>query len=221
MVLLFGENMKCSLCKIKAEAFYREKKKEYFKCGNCRGILLAPEFFLDEREEKARYETHNNDPKDVRYQKFVSPVVNSVVESFPPDRKGLDFGCGTGPVIQYLLSRRGFEVELYDPFFKKNASVLRDKYDFIVCCEVIEHFHRPAEEFARLFALLRPGGKLFCMTDLYGDETDFGAWYYKNDPTHVFFYHKQTVQVIGEKFGFSGWRVENRLIVFERGTIEN
>jgi hypothetical protein len=44
--------------------------------------------------EKAPYQPHNNHPKDVCYQKFVSAIVKRVIESFSTDRKGLNFGCG-------------------------------------------------------------------------------------------------------------------------------
>ncbi len=209
--------IKCNLCRNEAEFFHAGAFGEYFRCGRCGGISLAPEFFPDARAEKARYETHHNDPLDKRYQKFVAPIVDEIVRSFSADKKGLDFGCGTGPVIQYLLDRKGFSVELYDPFFNTDRSVLADHYDFIACCEVIEHFHRPAGEFARLFDLLNPGGGLFCMTHFYDGETDFKNWYYKDDPTHVFFYCEQTIRYICENSGFADWRIENRLVVFEKG----
>lgn len=209
--------MKCSLCQGDAIFFYAGAGGEYFRCCRCRAIFLSPEFFLDEREEKARYETHNNDPQDIRYQKFVFPIVNGVLDSFSINQKGLDFGCGTGPVIKHLLQQKGFSVDLYDPFFRNNQSVFSKNYDFIVCCEVIEHFHQPAKEFSRLFELLNTGGRLFCMTDFYKDELDFENWYYKDDPTHVFFYHKQTIRFICENFGFADYRMDNRLIVFEKG----
>lgn len=209
--------IKCSLCRADAGYFYSGRNGDYFRCARCRGISLSPENFPDEKTEKARYETHNNDVSDVRYQKFVSPIVNEIVNSFSVNHKGLDFGCGTGPVIQYLLNQKGFSINLYDPFFRNNQSVLTKKYDFIACCEVIEHFHQPDREFQLLFSLLKPGGKLFCMTDFYGDDTDFEGWNYKEDPTHVFFYHSDTTEFIRENFGFVKCQIENRLVVFDKG----
>jgi 2-polyprenyl-3-methyl-5-hydroxy-6-metoxy-1,4-benzoquinol methylase len=47
---------------------------------------------------------------------------------------------------------------LFDPLFFPDPEPLGDLYDFITCTETIEHFHRPAEEFARLDRMLRPGG---------------------------------------------------------------
>jgi SAM-dependent methyltransferase len=208
--------MKCSLCQTDADFFYRGRIGEYSRCPVCRGIFLSPEYFLDASEEKSRYETHNNDVTDLRYQKFVTPMVDEIVNSFSTNHKGLDFGCGTGPVIEHLLRQKGFSVDLYDPFFRNNQSVLTKKYDFIACCEIIEHFQKPDREFQLLFSLLNPGGKLFCMTDFYRDNTDFKNWNYKEDATHVFFYHKDTLKFILENFGFVSHQVKNRLVIFEK-----
>jgi hypothetical protein len=68
-------------------------------------------------EEKERYLTHNNDITDPRYQKFVQPVVNAVMENFSTASKGLDFGAGAGPVAAEVLGGKGYSVKLYDPFF--------------------------------------------------------------------------------------------------------
>ena len=57
-------------------------------------------------------------------------------------------------------------------------------------------------------------GKLYCMTDLYDKSINFHKWYYKNDSTHVFIYHKNTIHWIKEKFGFSNVTIEGRLITF-------
>ncbi|MEK7377224.1 MAG: class I SAM-dependent methyltransferase, partial [Candidatus Margulisiibacteriota bacterium] len=159
---------------------------------------------------------HNNDIEDREYQNSVAPIVKAVSASFSTQCRGMDFGCGQNSVIKHLLQKEGFALDLYDPFFKDDKSILSNKYDFITCCEVIEHFHHPAKEFKLLSCLLKPGGKLYCMTDLYKDDTDFEKWYYKNDKTHVFFYHPETVRYIKENFGFEDYRIENRLIVFNK-----
>jgi hypothetical protein len=91
---------------------------------------------------------------------------------------------------------------------------LESKYDYIACCEVVEHFYDPFREFKKLKDLLNPGGKLYCMTELYDQNTDFRAWYYKNDPTHVFFYSPCAISWIKEQFNFKEAKIEGRLIVF-------
>ena len=83
---------------------------------------------------------------------------------------------------------------LYDIFYHPEDSVLECSYDFICATEVVEHLHRPGEELARLWALLRPGGYLGIMTKLVQDEQAFARWHYKNDPTHVSFFSRRSWQ---------------------------
>ena len=103
---------------------------------------------------------------------------------------------------------------LYDPFFNDNQESLKQAYDYIACSEVIEHFGSPAKEFFLLRSRLKPGGALFCLTRLYEEGIDFSAWFYKNDPTHRFFYSRQALEWIKVKFDFSSLEIEGRLISF-------
>jgi SAM-dependent methyltransferase len=185
---------------------------EFHTCQNCAGIFRAAAFLPTPEAEKSRYETHNNDIHDPRYQQFVSPITQAVLAGFTKHHQGLDFGAGTGPVISYLLQKQGYDIQQYDPFFHPAPELLRATYDYIVCCEVIEHFQHPDKEFELLRKLLKPNGSLFCMTVVYEESIDFGSWYYKNDPTHVFFYRSETLRWIKNQFGFSSLQIENRLI---------
>jgi ubiquinone/menaquinone biosynthesis C-methylase UbiE len=106
-------------------------------------------------------------------------------------------------------------MSLWDPFFHSDESVLNNRYDFIVCCETIEHFYNPLEEFELMITLLKPGGKLCCMSELLPKDMSFNDWYYKNDPTHVIFYSEENLKWIKENVGFSEVRIDGRLIVFE------
>lgn len=117
-------------------------------------------------------------------------------------------------MISKLLQDDGFNVNQYDPFFHDTPELLDNRYDYIVCCEVIEHFHDPYHEFKRLNDLLSPEGNLFCMTFRYSDDIDFDRWGYKNDPTHTFFYQNETLEWIKDEFGFSSLKIDNRLIEF-------
>jgi hypothetical protein len=201
----------CPLCRTQSPAYF---KKKYFCCPECSGIFMATQFQLTPEKEKSRYETHNNDVNDRGYQSFVEPIVNSVMSAFSPDQRGLDFGAGPGPVIASLLTTKGYNIALYDPFFHNNTGLLQQTYDYIVCCEVIEHFYQPAEEFRRLHNLLKTGGRLICMTLLYNEKTDFSSWFYKNDETHVFFYQAATLAWIEKNFGFCNLSIDGRLVEF-------
>ena len=136
------------------------------------------------------------------------------MRDFTKDHKGLDFGAGTGPVISKILKDNSFNIKLYDPFFHNYPNLLEKQYDYIAACEVIEHFHNPKKEFSLLRNLLGQDGKLYCMTNVYNENIDFNTWDYKNDFTHVFIYHKNTILYINEEFGFSGITIDDRLITY-------
>jgi len=204
----FSPFAECPLCHSQGSFL----QPEFYTCPECDGIFRSPNHLPTLEAEKSRYETHNNDVHDTRYQEFVRPIVNAILSNFWPKNHGLDFGAGSGPVISHLLEQQGYLIKQYDPFFHPYPELLKQTYDYIACCEVIEHFHRPAFEFEQLKKLLRPGGSLFCMTHLYAPEIDFANWYYKNDFTHVFFYQQATMRWIQRHYGFSAIKIEERLI---------
>lgn len=207
--------MNCILCGNKTEHFHIWRENEYLKCKGCKSILLNPKNYINTVQEKERYQEHNNDVEDKRYQKFVSPIVNRVLNDYKKDDIGLDFGSGTGPVISKLLRDSGYDIREYDPFFANYPQRLDEKYDYIVCCEVVEHFHRPLEEFKLLKSLLKPGGAIYVMTSIYSENIDFISWSYKNDITHVFFYHRDAIEWIKRELGFSSVETKYDLIHFK------
>lgn len=200
----------CSLCHGSLKA--NKIGGDFYDCSLCRGILRDDRFYVSLEDEKKRYEEHNNNVDDPRYQKFVSPITDAVLRDFNKNATGLDFGAGTGPVISKVLRDHNYSIVTYDPFFCNKPEVLKEQYDYIVCCEVVEHFYRPDKEFELLKNLLKPGGKLYCMTHLYSDKVDFEKWYYKNDSTHVFFYRAETFKWIKEHFRFNNVFIDGRLI---------
>jgi len=201
----------CPLCNSSSKNFCNQ---HFYLCSVCDGIFRPRADLLGFVAEKKRYETHNNDVNDARYQNFVSPITNAILKEYSKNESGLDFGAGTGPVISKILIDHGYKIKKYDPFFHNFIELLNDKYDYIACCEVIEHFYNPKKEFLLLKNLLKPKGALFCMTAIYDDSINFDKWYYKDDPTHVFIYQKETIKWIQNNIGFSKVIVKNKLIKF-------
>ncbi len=203
----------CPLCSSLAEHFYKD---EFFFCPTCGAIFKNPEFLLDEVKEKERYQLHSDNPQDIGYQQFVSPIVQSVLKDFKADAIGLDFGTGQSQIVAKLLHDEGYDANVYDPYFAPYSESLDQKYDFITACEVVEHFNHPKKEFALLHSLLKENGKLYCMTHLYDESIDFSKWYYKNDTTHIFIYQKSTMEFIQREFGFKDMTINKRLVVFTK-----
>ncbi len=201
----------CPLCSGEAKLFY-EETQSYFRCSTCMGVFVDKKDLIDRETEKEVYKQHDVDTDDKGYRKFVSPITEAIVKDFSPKAKGLDFGAGRSKIIWAILSEKGYKIKNYDPLFHKERALLEKKYDYISSCEVVEHFYNPYKEFVLLKNMLQEKGKIYIMTDLY-DDRDFSSWYYKNDPTHVFFYTKETFLWIVKEFGFEGVRVEKRLVV--------
>lgn len=205
----------CPLCNGASAHYHSHELRDFIRCSQCLSVFLHPKNYISTIEEQAHYETHNNDPCDARYQNFVSPILNSIFNDFLPQHKGLDFGSGTGSPIMKVLEESGYGISQYDLFFHNYKELLQQQYDYIACCETAEHFKQPYKEFKLLRSLLLKGGKLYLMTELFDQTRDFGTWYYKNDPTHVFLYHPKAFDWIREEFGFAKVTIDKRLVVLE------
>ncbi len=205
--------MLCTLC---LSPLIQKIDEDYFDCSVCRALVKDISLYPNAEDEKMRYLTHNNDVNDPRYQNFTSPIFNYILVRYSVDDEGLDFGCGTGPVITKMLQDSGYRVAQYDPYFANHPENLEKTYDYIAACEVVEHFYNPRREFNKLQQLLNYNGSLVIMTLLYDDSKDFKTWYYRKDPTHVFIYRRETFDYICKEFGFREWFVEERLIVLKK-----
>ena len=163
----------CPLCNSNSNPYCIYNKREFLQCNNCSSVFLHPEHYLTPAQEEAHYKEHNNNPFDIGYQKFVSPVVNTILGNFTKNDKGLDFGSGTGSPIVKMLQDNRYNISQYDLFFHNNEAILQQQYNYISCTEVIEHFKQPYTEFKRLRNLLLPNGQLLLMTELLDDNQNF------------------------------------------------
>lgn len=206
----------CPLCDQKSNTFFQDPLHHFFMCDQCGGIFRDRDQFLTKTAEKKRYLHHISSMEDTGYYQFISPIIDEVVSSFPIDSLGLDFGCGHTPVLSRHLSNEGFNMVEYDPIFFNDKSALKNNYNFIVACEVVEHFYNPFDEFKRLHDLLKSEGRLVCKTHPFEKKIDFASWYYKNDPSHVFIYQRKTFEWIKEFLGFKNVKINGRTIIFSK-----
>ena len=197
-------NRDCRLCHgSNTRRFFEEASRIYWRCDDCHLTFLDPSDHLDADHEYAHYLTHENDVEDPGYRAFLARLADPLLERLQPSASGLDYGCGPGPALAYMLREAGHQVALYDPFFHNDREALDLTYDFITCTEVAEHFHDPVPEFARFNGLLRPGGVLGIMTSFQTDDDRFPGWHYRKDPTHVVFYRRETFAWIADHFGWA------------------
>lgn len=184
-------------------------------CPDCRLIFVKSHYLPDPEAEKARYEFHQNDPGDSAYVEFLQQAITPALPLLKEGMQGLDYGCGEVPVLPGLLVSHGLSCKTYDPYFAPERP--SETFDFLFAIEVVEHFFYPAEDWQRMFSLLKPGGLLVAMTAPWTEQTDFALWGYASDVTHVAFYHETTLAWIAGNFGVQRMESGNlRVAVYRR-----
>ena len=197
------EVITCPLCESKDHSqIHKDSLREYLSCSDCEFVFVPKSYHLSEANEKLRYDTHNNDPMDVRYRQFLSQLTEPLLKKIPDDSYGLDFGSGPGPTLSLMLQEKGHQLEIYDKFYSPNEHIFNQQFDFITATEVIEHLRDPKFELRRLASILKIGGYLSLMTHLLTQEIDFSNWYYKNDPSHIGFFNQKSLNYVAEELGF-------------------
>jgi SAM-dependent methyltransferase len=127
----------------------------------------------------------------------------------------LDFGCGKDAVLTDILRRGGHECTPYDPLYNYPLPAGADSYDCIVLCEVIEHLRDLRCEAALIRSLLAPQGYLFIRTELCSQRSDFNAWWYAQDCTHINFFTPSALETFGSLAGRDRWYTDEvRIAIF-------
>lgn len=202
-----ASNPDCPLCFTTGSQHFAclplsEGDANYFRCPVCQLTFVGAESLPSREAEQAHYALHQNNPDDAGYRAFLARLAEPLMAVLPAGAEGLDFGCGPGPTLSRMLTEAGFPTADFDPLYVNNADLLTRQYDFITCSEVVEHFHSPANSFARLRSLLRPAGVLAIMTSWLMDDARFARWHYRRDPTHVCFYKPATFEYLARQWGW-------------------
>lgn len=199
MAVSSSNQLSCPLCgDHDISLFHRDKVREYFRCSRCQLVSVPRQYWLRQEQEKAEYDLHTNDPDDQGYRTFLSRLTESLSKRIKDVGKGLDFGCGAGSPIPAMMTEKGHEVDLYDPYYFPDT-ILKERYDFITATEVAEHLRSPRLEFEKLEKLLIPGGYLGLMTKLVSSKEAFTSWHYIRDLTHICFYSEATFVFLAEQ----------------------
>ena len=194
--------MLCPLCsKNDQTVLSRANQKIYYVCPQCDFVYLDRQFYLSRQEERERYAKHENNPDDPKYQKFLQPVLDSLLPYLKDNSLGLDFGSGAGSPLHHMFAASGHKVKNYDPFFYPEQTVFKHKYDFIVSTETFEHLYQPMKEMKLLLTCLKPGGYICVMTQFLNNKDNFESWYYHRDPSHVGFFNQHSFQYLAKALG--------------------
>lgn len=201
--------MNCLLCQTDSNVF----EADTFVCPECALVFKNPDVFLSAEEDVARYSSHQNISTDQGYLDFLGKLIQPLKPFLPKKFNALDFGCGPGPTLSLLLVEVGGTVENYDPIFFPDAHLLiPETYDVVTSTEVVEHFKTPQHDWESLIGLVKDNGLLGIMTQIYSKEIDYKSWWYKNDPTHIVFYQKETFHYLAATYNLEILYTDNKSI---------
>lgn len=211
------DSLLCPLCSgVGDELFHRDAQRDYYQCSVCCLVFVPADQWLDAASEKAIYDQHQNNPDDENYRAFLKRLTDPLVTKLSPHAVGLDFGSGPGPTLSLVMQEAGHEMQIYDPFYAPDQSVLDQLYDFITATEVFEHLHQPGVVINELAGLLKKGGWLGVMTKRIPKDKPFAEWHYTRDPTHVIFFADETFDWIAKQFGFVKEFISNDVALLQK-----
>ncbi|TAL50389.1 MAG: class I SAM-dependent methyltransferase [Chitinophagaceae bacterium] len=122
--------------------------------------------------------TNYIDKERIEFYEEVAGLTKKANINFSQDMAIVDIGCGTGHLLYYLKEEYGFQKATgldYSPEAIKVAKKLfpyfdfyefdiyknwDNKYDIILCTEVLEHLLYPDLAFANILSMLNDGGSL-------------------------------------------------------------
>ncbi len=154
---------------------------------------------MDIKEQKLRYDLHQNNPEDAGYRAYFQRFLDYVLPLVPQVGMALDFGSGASGLLSSMLTEAGYDTLRYDPIYHPDNSYMDKKYDLIVSTEVFEHLDDPISVIRDLSGLISTGGYLALQTQFHPqDRAGFLDWYYRLDPTHIGFFTPYTFQKISQ-----------------------
>ena len=205
----------CPLCETQqVEHYLKDKRRTFHQCQVCHLVFVDPNYLPSPSQEKQEYSLHQNQFDDPGYRQFLAKVATPLLPRLNGSTKGLDFGCGPGPVLAAMIEEAGHQVTLYDPLFVDEPDALSQKYDFVTCTEAIEHFHQPRKEWEMFMNLLKPNGILAIMTKRVLSKARFANWHYKNDMTHVSFFSEETFHWLAKAYSLELEIISDDVVFF-------
>jgi hypothetical protein len=213
-------HFKCPLCSSLDSDHYSYQSKfdrNFYKCSVCDLVFVDRSELLDHSTEKSRYDNHQNNILSEGYEKFLRRLITPLSHLKELKSYGLDYGQGPYPMLIELMNKDGFEnVDGYDPFYSDSQDVFTKKYDFITCCEVLEHMTDVSFELERIQSLLKKNALFIISTGIRTENIDFNNWYYIRDDTHINFLSINTLDWIAQKYNLNLVRTEKDLIIYSK-----
>ena len=185
--------MICPLCESASfSEIGRDRRRPFYLCNACDLVFVPPEYHLSFEQEKRRYDLHDNTENNQGYVRFLSQVADVAESIYPKGGRFLDFGCGKEAVLRTLLERRNRICDCFDPLYEHTIDI-KNRYDIIILCEVIEHCRNMLETLHSIRRLMLEEGAVIVRTQCRPDSGDLMQWWYVQDPAHVCFFSARSL----------------------------
>ena len=210
---------------------YSRRDYELRRCDVCHFAFIADPWTDFERIYDDRYYNgHGADPlvdygfelsePERTIRRYEWHGVTQLVERLLGGLDGvrwLDFGCGNGGLVRYVLERTGAEAcgfeegSITGPARRLGIPILAADaldqqtaaFDVVTAVEVIEHMLDPLAELRKIRGLLKPGGLLFLTTGNAAPfSLDLQRWSYIVPEIHVSFFEPDTLERALRESGF-------------------
>ena len=156
----------------------------YYRCPVCE--FLFTDFFDDFSNEEMNewiyndgYSTVDPDWETNRPNAMAETIIQHF-KQFGRDISVLDYGCGTGRLSQILRENGFTKVVNFDPMVEEFSAIPKQKFDLIVCFEVLEHVTNPNQAFQEIAGLRKENGLVVHATFLQPPEFEkmrLNWWY--------------------------------------------
>jgi 2-polyprenyl-6-hydroxyphenyl methylase/3-demethylubiquinone-9 3-methyltransferase len=180
----------------------------YHRCPACQFIFTTA-FDRFTNEDFQRY-IYNEDYLlvDPDYQE-ARPGINAanLCRLFSATKPGrvLDYGGGDGVLAERLRAEGFPQVVTYDPFVPRYSARPPDRFDCVLCFEVVEHSTDPLRTFADMNNFLADPGLIVFSTLLQPadlDQQGLNWWYAGPRNAHVSLHSRASLEKVLQPFGF-------------------
>lgn len=194
----------CNVRAFKNEAF------RVWRCPHCRTIHCLDAVDLAHYYAKYPFaQAMLTRPLRLCYQNLYRTLIK---HGLTKTRSLLDYGCGSGLLVQYLRQRGFINCHGYDPYAPVegfgNSSILQQgPFDYILLQDVIEHVENPRTLLSQLDALLAPGGHILIgtpnATNIDLAQPHVSDYYNSvHVPYHLHLYTRESMESLGSDQGW-------------------
>ena len=204
------ERLKLKIDKPQDLEYFRRCKKNLYHCINCDILRQFPTSSLKEIESYYDKDYQVYTGSNNLFLSLLSKIYFYLYRKSIKIKKSdavLDYGCGTGEILNNLAIEGYKNIYAFDftkyknlnsaiKFLEKEKQITNYKYDLIILNHVIEHVPNPYDLISFLKSVLKDDGKIIGQTPNWNDFTFkvFGNyWGPLHQPYHLNIFSKKTM----------------------------